>query len=200
MCAPPHNAQRRSPIVSLFSGVLPRPRSSAHRLALSSTSYSYARPRVPDANRCALHQCRARARDGTNTTVVVRVRSFDSPNNPDLSNAASRTHVSLPHQTFTIPTHRVQGKIETMQQIILYMLNGENLTHLIMPVIKFCLHTENRELRRHLVSSSSFFSGASYVADHLVQQRARDAPRRVIILSTSSAFVVSTRSSQLFTS
>ena len=42
-------------------------------------------------------------------------------------------------------------KIEGLQQIIYYILNGENLNKLLMSVIKYCLHSDNHIIKRLLL-------------------------------------------------
>lgn len=42
-------------------------------------------------------------------------------------------------------------KIEAVKQAILLMLNGEPMPQLLMPVIQYCIHTENHELKKLLM-------------------------------------------------
>ena len=43
-----------------------------------------------------------------------------------------------------------ETKIETLKEIILYILNGEQLPRLLMTVIKFCLHSANHTVKKLL--------------------------------------------------
>lgn len=42
-------------------------------------------------------------------------------------------------------------KIEALKAIILYMTNGEQLNKLLMPIIKYCLHSENHTIKKLLM-------------------------------------------------
>jgi len=42
-------------------------------------------------------------------------------------------------------------KIEALRQIVFYLMAGENMSRLLMPVIKYCLHTENHTIKRILL-------------------------------------------------
>jgi hypothetical protein len=44
-----------------------------------------------------------------------------------------------------------ETKIEALRQIILLTLNGEQFPRLLMPVIKFCLHSENNAIKKLLL-------------------------------------------------